>query len=128
MTESVIEYLNERMSAVVQYALGRWEGNAADGESCYWVLSDYTEVQSSNRTETGMQETGVILRGFTRGKLTLLEKDKEKIAKHVPSTTVLEDGTGVAILYGYGMIVPTGDADLKSMKINMTIQEWRNDL
>lgn len=128
MTESVIEYFNERMSAVVQYALGQWEGNAADEESCYWVLSDYTEEESASRDESGKQATNVVLRGFTRGKLMLLERDKEKIAKHVPSTTVLEDGTGVAIMYGYGMIVPTGDADLKSMKINMRIQEWRNDL
>lgn len=127
MTESVINYLNERMSAVVQYALGQWEGETADTESCYWVLNDYTEVEATNRDETGMQETAVILRGFTRGKLMLLERDKEKIAKHVPSTTILEDGTGVAIMYGYGMIVPTGDADLKSMKINMTIQEWRTN-
>lgn len=128
MTNSVLKYLNERMSAVVQYAFGRWEGTAADESSCYWVLSDYTEIESPTRHENGIQETSVILRGFTRGAWALLEQDKTKIERHVPSTTILEDGTGVAIMYGFGMIVPTGDADLKSMKINLTIQEWRTDV
>lgn len=127
MTESVMKYLNERMSAVVPYAFGQWEGKPAGKDSCYWVLSDYTEEETPTRTENGMQVTNVIFRGFTRGSFHLLEKDKAKIEKDVPSTTILEDGTGVAILYSYGMIVPTGDADLKSMKINMEIQEWRTN-
>lgn len=128
MTNSVLQYLNERMSAVVPYAFGRWEGAAADASSCYWVLNDYTEIESPTRTENGVQETSIILRGFTRGAWALLEQDKTKIEKHVPSTSILDDGTGVAILYDFGMIVPTGDADLKSMKINMTIQEWRTNV
>lgn len=128
MRSSTIKHFAERMSAVVQYDFVRWKGAAADKSSCYWVLSDYTEVSSPTRTENGIQETSVILRGFTRGSWDLLEQDKEKIEKSVPCTTVLDDGTGVAIMYDTGMIVSTGDADLKSMKINMTIQEWRTDL
>ena len=124
MKESTAKLFNDRMSAVVQYALGRWEGKPADENSCYWT-GEATEVVSSNREENGMQEISVILRGFTRGSFMLLEQEKEKIAKRVPITTVLSDGTGVVILYDYGMMVPTGDAELKSMKINMTIQEWR---
>lgn len=128
MTNSVLQYLNERMSAVVPYAFGRWEGEAANENTTYWVLSNYTETESPTRYENGIQQTSVILRGFTRGEWNLLEQDKAKIEKNVPSTTILEDGTGVAVLYGNGMIVPTGDADLKSMKINITIQEWRTEV
>lgn len=124
MKESTAKLFDERMSAVVQYALGRWKGNPADENSCYWT-GEATELDSPNREENGMQEISVILRGFTRGSFMLLEQDKDKIAKGVPITTVLPDGTGVVILYDYGMMVPTGDAELKSMKINMTIQEWR---
>ena len=80
------------------------------------------------RQENGAQKTSMILRGYTRGSLLLLEQEKEKIEKSVPCTTVLEDGTGVVITYKTGMIVPTGVADLKSMKIDMDIQEWRTDL
>ena len=124
MKESTAKLLNDRMSAVVQYALGRWKGNPADEQSCYWV-GETTEMDSPNRQENGMNETTLILRGYTRGSLMLLESEKEKIEKKVPCTTVLSDGTGVVILYDYGMMVPTGDAELKSMKINLTIQEWR---
>ena len=124
MKESTAKLLNDRMSAVVQYALGRWKGNPADEQTCYWV-GETNEVDSPNRTENGMQEISLILRGYTRGSYMLLEQEKEKIAKGVPITTVLDDGTGVVILYDYGTMVPTGDAELKSMKINMTIQEWR---
>ena len=124
MKESTAKLLDDRMSAVVQYALGRWKGNPADEHSCYWT-GETTELESLNRDENGMQEISVILRGYTRGSLLLLEQDKEKIASKVPCTTILPDGTGVVILYDYGMMVPTGDAELKSMKINMTIQEWR---
>lgn len=124
MKESTAKHFNDRMSSVVQYALGRWKGDPADEVSCYWT-GETTEVESPNRDENGMQEITVILRGFTRGSLLLLERDKEKIEKAVPGTFILSDGTGVAILYDYGMMVPTGDAELKSMKINMTIQEWR---
>lgn len=124
MKESTAKLLDDRMSAVVQYALGRWKGKPADENSCYWT-GETTEAESLTRAENGMQEITVILRGYTRGSFLLLEKDKEKIEKSVPCTTVLPDGTGVVILYDYGMMVPTGDAELKSMKINMTIQEWR---
>lgn len=127
MRTSTAKFFDERMSAVVQYALGEWKGAAADETSCYWT-GHATEDESFTRGENGMQKTSVILRGFTRGSLLLLEQEKEKIEKSVPCTTVLEDGTGVAITYKTGMIVPTGVADLKSMKINMDIQEWRTDL
>lgn len=124
MKESTAKHFNDRMSAVVQYALGRWKGKPADDQSCYWT-GEMTEVETLTKDENGMQEISVILRGFTRGSLLLLEQEKEKIASNVPGTTVLLDGTGVVILYDYGMMVPTGDAELKSMKVNMTIQEWR---
>lgn len=126
MKESTARLLNNRMSAVVRYALGRWKGKAADENSCYWV-GETLEVESPNRSENGMQETTLILRGFTRGSILLLEQEKEKIELFVPCTMVLPDGTGVVIMYDYANMVPTGDAELKSMKINLTIQEWRTN-
>lgn len=127
MKASTAKYFDDRMSAVVQYALGVWKGDSADEESCYWT-GEAKEDPSETRRENGRQNTSVKLRGFTRGSLHLLEQEKEKIEKSVPCTTVLDDGTGVVIIYETGMVVPTGDADLKSYMINMTIQEWRTDL
>lgn len=127
MKAKTAQFFDERMSAVVRYALGEWKGAAADDETCYWT-GHTTEMESFTRQENGAQKTSMILRGYTRGSLLLLEQEKEKIEKSVPCTTVLEDGTGVVITYKTGMIVPTGVADLKSMKIDMDIQEWRTDL
>lgn len=125
MKESTAKLFDDRMSAVVQYALGRWKGKPADEESCYWK-GKMTERDSPNRKENGMQEIDVILRGYTRGSLLLLQQEMEMIANKVPCTTVFPDGTGVVILYDDGENgIPTGDAELKSAKINMTIQEWR---
>ena len=54
-----------------------------------------------------------------------LEQAKRKIEKSVARTTILEDGTGLAVFYSHGEHVPTGDAQLKSIKINLTVHEWR---
>lgn len=125
MKESTAKLFDDRMSAVVQYALGRWLGKPADETSCYWT-GKMTEPDSPDREENGRNVIDVILRGYTRGSLLLLQQEMELISNKVPCTTVLPDGTGIVILYDYGENdIPTGDAELKSAKINMTIQEWR---
>ena len=75
--------------------------------------------------EDGLQETMFMLGGFSRGSWLALEEAKEKIEKRCAKTVILPDGTGLAVFYDSAMPVPTGDADLKSIKINLTIQEWR---
>lgn len=90
----------------------------------YWTW-EYTESPSMTLMENGYQETSVILRGFTSGEWLRLEEGKEKIEKACGRTAILQDGTGVAVSYDAAMVVPTGDAQLKSIKINLTIQEWK---
>lgn len=127
MNFSVLAYIAKRMTEIgVPYAFGRWEGPKASESTCYFV-GEYNEIETMDRRESGRQETKMILRGYTRGPWYLLEQHKAAIEKLLPGITILEDGTGLAMDYDYGMIVPTGDADLKSMKINLTIQEWRVD-
>lgn len=98
-----------------------WRGTLPE---TYWTW-EYTEVPSMTLTENGYQETTVILRGFTSGDWLTLEEGKEKIEKACGITAILKDGTGVAVSYDSAMVVPTGDAQLKSIKINLTIQEWK---
>lgn len=98
-----------------------WRGTLPE---TYWTW-EYTEVPSMTLTENGYQETTVILRGFTSGDWLQLEEAKEKIEKACGITAILNDGTGVAVSYDSAMVVPTGDAQLKSIKINLTIQEWK---
>lgn len=125
MTEAGMAYIDNKLTELgIPYALAEWKGEAATKSTRYFV-GYYNELESLTLGETGHQETVFELRGFTRGEWSLLEADKSLIERNLPETTILEDGTGIAITYGYGMIVPTGVSDLKSIKINLSIQEWR---
>lgn len=99
----------------------RWNGTLPEA---YWTW-EYTETPSMTLKENGYQETTVILRGFTSGDWLALEEGKEKIEKACGVTAILDNGTGVAVSYDSAMVVPTGDAQLKSIKVNMIIQEWK---
>lgn len=90
----------------------------------YWTW-EYMESPSLSGIENGHQETTVIVRGYTRGEWLRLEEGKEKIEKACAKTAIMNDGTGVAVFYDSAMVVPTYDAQLKSIKINLTIQEWK---
>ena len=91
-----------------------------------YFVGEYQESEPLN--EDGLQETTFLLTGFTRGNWLELEEAKKKIANYfnkVSSKTVIaEDGTAVAIFYASALIVPTGDAELKRIQINLTIKEW----
>lgn len=99
----------------------RWNGALPE---TYWTW-EYTESPSMTLNENGYQETTVILRGFTSGDWLVLEEGKETIEKACGVTAILNNGTGVAVSYDSAMVVPTGDAQLKSIKINLMIQEWK---
>lgn len=92
----------------------------------YWV-GEYQEFETI--TEDGLQESTVILNGFSRGSWLDLEKDKEKIESYfsrISSKTVItSNGSGVAVSFSDALIVPTGDAELKRMQINLNVKEWK---
>lgn len=115
------QWLNEQ---VAPFRFFRWNGEPATERTCYFV-GEYTETANPARLESGKQETTLILRGYTRGPHELLEEAKRRLEKTLPAPAVLADGTGVAILYQNGFFVPTGDAELKSIKINLAVKEWR---
>lgn len=91
-----------------------------------YFVGEYTETEST--TEDGLQESTFILTGFTRDAWLTLENAAEKIQNYfgrVSGKTVITDkGSGVAIFYANSLIVPTGDAELKSIQINLDIKEW----
>lgn len=99
----------------------RWNGTLP---TTYWTW-EYTEVPSMTLKENGYQETTVFLRGFTSGDWLALEEGKETIEKACGVTAILKDGTGVTVSYDSAMVVPTGDAQLKSIKVDLTVQEWK---
>lgn len=122
MSVSALNYIAKMMQEIgVPYRFGIWKTEELP-DDYYCVGESYLELA---REEDGRYETTLYLRLFTRKEWLLLEQAKELIEKNCARTAILDDGTGVAVSCDSSMIVPTGDAELKSMKINLTIQEWK---
>lgn len=92
-----------------------------------YFVGEYQETEGF--TEDGLQESTFILTGFTRDSWLTLETAKEKIEDYFNRvsgyTAITANGSGVAIFYADSLIVPTGDAELKSIQINLSIKEWK---
>lgn len=123
MSEATLKYVSELMESLdIPYEFLRWNGDIP--ADCYFV-GEYIESPSLTKEENGFQETAFILRGFTRKSWLLLEQAKTKIEANMAKTAILDDGSGIAVFYDYSTPVPTGDEELKSIKINLNIQEWK---
>lgn len=123
MSIATLEYINNLMQSMgIPYEFMRWNIEPPDD---YYFTGEYNEHEMTTREEDGRQDSTFILRGYTRGSWLLLEQAKAKIERGFPLMAILDDGSGVAIFYSSGTVVPTGDADFKSIKIDLTIQEWK---
>lgn len=124
MSMAALQYVSDLLTDTIgiPYAFGEWKEKPPD-DGRYWVGSTIEPV-SMTREESGRQDMTLILRGYARGGYMQLLTDKENIERHISRTAILPDGTGIAIFYGGGEIVPTADSDIKSIKINLDIQKW----
>lgn len=125
MTIQALKMVSDGMEALgLAYDFGGFSGDPVDEQ--YWV-GEYTETESM--TEDGLQEATFLLTGFSRSSWLALETSKEKIENYFNriggKTVIAENGTAVAIFYANALIVPTGDAELKRIQINLTIKEWK---
>lgn len=91
-----------------------------------YFVGEYSETEPMY--EHGLQESTFLITGFSRGSWLALEEAKEKIENYfnrVSGKVVMaENGSAVAVFYANSMIVPTGDAELKRIQINLSIKEW----
>ena len=123
MSIAALQFIADLMQGMgIPYSFMRWEETPPKD---YYTVGEYIESPSLTREESGRQDSTFILRLFTSKSWLLLEQAKAKIESAVPVTAILPDGTGIAVFYESGMVVPTGDMALKSMKIDLTIQEWK---
>lgn len=123
MTLAAMKYITDLMDSIgVPFAFMRWNDEIPPR---YWVGSCIEPV-SLTREESGRQDTTLYLQGYAgKEDWMLLFQDKENIEKHAANTAILPDGTGIAVFYAGADIVPVGDSDIVSMKINLDLQEWR---
>ena len=102
------------------YNFMEWEGEILQT----YFVGEYQETPTNTKEEDGYHETAFIINGFTRDSWLSLELAKKKIEISLPKMAINDDGSTVAIFYENAFLVPTGDAELKRMQINLTIKEW----
>ena len=124
MSINILKVASDGMAAAgLNYEFGEW---TSDPVYPYWT-GEYQEVEPMN--ESGMQEGTLMLTGWHRGSYLELEREKEKIENEFPKTggkiVTADDGSVVAIFYANAIGgIPTGDAELKKIQVNLTVKEW----
>ena len=124
MSIEVINIIGGAMTALkLNYGFAEYMGEI---QYPYFV-GEYME--SETFTEDGLCESTFIITGFSRGSWLELEEAKEKIEKYFNPVFgrvgITSSGSAVAIFYAHSLIVPTGDAELKSIQINLSVKEWK---
>ena len=125
MSIAALKVISDGMNALdIAYGFGTYFGNPIVYP---YGVGEYTEEESY--TEDGLQTTAFLITLFHRGTWLALEQAKEKIENYfnkVSGKTVIADnGSAVAVFYANSLIVPTGDAELKRIQINLAIKEWK---
>lgn len=124
MTRNALKIISNAMDALgLEYGFIRY--NKKPVVYPYWV-GEYQEIAPTS--ESGHSTSTLLLTGFHRGSWEELETQKESIANYfnkVSGKTVMaEDGSAVAIFYANSLILPTMDAELKRIQINLDVHEW----
>lgn len=125
MSKNLLKVVSDGMAELgIEYEFGEY---TKEPIVYPYFVGEYTETEPM--TEDGLQETTVLLTGFSRGKWLTLENAKAKIENYFNKvygkTVMVDDGSAVAIFYGNALIVPTGDEELKKIQINLQCKEWK---
>lgn len=123
MTKAGLKIISDAMEALgLNYAFMEWTGKP----KYPYFIGEYQEIPPPD--ESGMQESTFLLTGFSRESWLALEDAKEAIRDYFNKvsgkTVIAEDGSAVAIFYANSFVVPTGDAELKKIQINLDVKEW----
>lgn len=119
MTVESLNYINELLTEIgIPYEFMEWTSKL---QYPYFV-GEYSEPEAIN--EDGLQDSSFIITGTTDGTWLELEEVKERIKQLCDTTYILPNGNGIAILYSGSLNIPTGNARMKRIQINLLIKEW----
>ena len=125
MIETALGIIKREMNILdVPYGFVRWASEKPVPER-YWI-GEYTEVPTL--TEDGAREYNLILTGTTKELWSLLMQDVAKIEDRFPRTCDFRESTekgSVVIFYENNFPVPTGEANLKRIQVNLRIKAWK---
>lgn len=124
--KEVLNYISTALeNAGVPYEFLEWTQSV----TYPYFVGEYNEFEPT--VESGERDKSFILTGFSRGKdaRLQLEEIKEKIETLFPALdgkiATLDSGSVVAIFFGTSFYVPTGEAELFKIQINLTIKLWK---
>lgn len=124
MIETVLGIVKDKLNSNdVPYEFMRWTSTEIPNR--YWV-GEYSEIPTD--TEDGYEEGTLILTGTTSNAWLELLQDRAKIKDHFPPVYGLRIATGkgtVVIFYNNSFPVPTGDANLKRIQVDLQIKAWK---
>ena len=122
MSKAVLKIIDDSMKEMgINYEYMEW----TSAPVYPYFTGEYQEVVSMD--EDGQQETQFILNGFARGEgaFLALENAKEQIKEYLQDGRLVStEKSVVAIFYSNTLAnLPTGDAELKRIQINLTVTE-----
>lgn len=124
--KEVLNYINTELGRVgVPYEFLEWTQTV----TYPYFVGEYNEFEPT--LESGECDKTFILTGFCRGKdaRLKLEEMREKVESAFPARdgnmATLNSGSVVAIFYGSAFYVPTGEAQLYKLQINLSIKLWK---
>ncbi len=121
-----LKFINEQMGKIsVPYEFGEWTSPV----QYPYIVGEITNEPTM--TEDGAETSTLILTGWHRGTFNDLEKIKDKIKKHFHPVFGLRgdtDSGSIAVFFDSAFPVPSGEAELKKIQINLKIKEWKGDL
>lgn len=122
--EEVLSFIDTELSKIgVPYEFLEW----TQPISYPYFVGEYNETEPTN--ESGELDKMFILTGFCRGKNARLrlEENRQKIedAFLEGMTATLNSGSVVAVFYGNAFYIPTGEAELFKIQINLSIKLWK---
>ena len=121
MTIAALKFISDVLDDLnINYQFVEWSTNPVPDP---YFVGEYSESESLTREEDGLQESTFMLTGTGTNWLAL-ERAKASIENNISKTAILSNGTGIAVFYAGALMIPTGDAELKRIQINLTIKEW----
>lgn len=120
----ILDIISDAMKELgLNYSFMEWN----DVPIYSYFTGEYQETEP--HTEDGLRETTFILTGFSRSSYFELERAKELISDYFsPITgraTMADDGSAIVVFYAGALMIPTEDAELKKIQINLSVKEWK---
>ncbi len=124
MIETALGIAKDELKKIdVPYEFMRWTSEIIPDR--YWI-GEFSETPTD--TEDGYEESTLLLTGTTRNSWSVLMQDRDKIKHHFPKeygNRFSTDNGAVVFFYENALPLPTGEADLKRIQINIRIKTWK---